>query len=236
MTKDLVKLNNVDHASQRVVTEFGAQWGDNQMTCLAHTAEMRTLQGTYPILFQSTADAEYPLPVALMGFETGENLFLSGAGWREPVIPMMMRKGPFYIASEGSTAGTFQSVIAMDQSHPKVKNNTGEPLFLEHGGHSPYLEKIVQLLERIEASHPHTLAFAKTLNEMSLITPIDLKVTDKEGAPHTLSGFFGIDEERVLALSGEALSQLSEAGYLAPLFMVIASQSQLSRLLELKNG
>ena len=119
-----------------------------------------------------------------MGFETGENLFLSGAGWREPVIPMMMRKGPFYIASEGSTAGTFQSVIAMDQSHPKVKNNTGEPLFLEHGGHSPYLEKIVQVLERIEASHPHTLAFAKTLNEMSLITPIDLKVTDKEGAPH----------------------------------------------------
>ena len=100
MTKDLVKLNNVDHASQRVVTEFGAQWGDNQMTCLVHTAEMRTLQGTYPILFQSTADAEYPLPVALMGFETGENLFLSGAGWREPVIPMMMRKGPFYIASE----------------------------------------------------------------------------------------------------------------------------------------
>ena len=73
MTKDLVKLNNVDHASQRVVTEFGAQWGDNQMTCLAHTAEMRTFTGTYPILFQSTADAEYPLPVALMGFETGEN-------------------------------------------------------------------------------------------------------------------------------------------------------------------
>ena len=61
---------------------------------------------------------------------------------------------------------------------------------MEHGGHSPYLEKIVQLLERIEASHPHTLAFAKTLNEMSLITPIDLKVTDKDGAPHTLRFFW----------------------------------------------
>ena len=141
MTKDLVKLNNVDHASQRVVAEFGAQWGDNQMTCLVHTAEMRTLQGTYPILFQSTADAEYPLPVALMGFETGENLFLSGAGWREPVIPMMMRKGPFYIASEGSPAGTFQSVIAMDQSHPKVKTNTGEPLFWSMAGTAPILRR-----------------------------------------------------------------------------------------------
>ena len=46
MTKVFVKLNNVDHASQRVVAEFGAQWGDNQMTCMVHTAEMRTLQGT----------------------------------------------------------------------------------------------------------------------------------------------------------------------------------------------
>ena len=90
--------------------------------------------------------------------------------------------------------------------------------------------------ERIEASHPHTLAFAKPLNEMSLITPINLEVADKDGAPHTLSGFFGVDEEKVLALSGGALSKLSEAGYLAPLFMVIASQSQLSRLVKLKNG
>ena len=71
MSRDLAKLNNVDHAALSVVTEFGAQWGDNQMTCLVHTAEMRALQGTYPIVFQSTADAEYPLPVALMGFRAG---------------------------------------------------------------------------------------------------------------------------------------------------------------------
>ena len=82
MSRDLAKLNNVDHAALRVVTEFGAQWGDDQMTCLVHTVEMRALQGTYPIVFQSTADAEYPLPVALMGFEPGENLFLSGTTWR----------------------------------------------------------------------------------------------------------------------------------------------------------
>ena len=127
--KDLVKLNNVDHASQRVVAEFGAQWGDNQMTCLVHTAEMRTLQGTYPILFQSTADAEYPLPVALMGFETGENLFLSGAGWREPVIPMMMRKGPFYIASEASQSGTLPVRYRHGPVSSKSKNQyRGAPL------------------------------------------------------------------------------------------------------------
>ena len=235
MTRDLAKLNNVDHAALRVVTEFGAQWGDDQMTCLVHTAEMRALQGTYPIVFQSTADAEYPLPVALMGFEPGENLFLSDTTWREPIIPMMVRKGPFYIAPERGQHGETQSVIAIDQAHPKATTSGGEALFLEQGGHSPYLEKIVQLLERIEASHPHTLAFAKTLNDMALITPVDLKVTDRNGEPRTLTGFYGLDEDKLLTLSGDALSRLNEAGYLAPLFMVVASQSQLSRLLRLKN-
>ena len=185
-------------------------------------------------MFQSTADAEYPLPVALMGFEPGENLFLSDTTWREPIILMMMRKGPFYIASERGQHGETQSVIAIDQAHPKATTSGGEALFLEQGGHSPYLEKIVQLLERIEASHPHTLAFAKTLNDMALITPVDLKVTNKDGEPRTLTGFYGLDEDKLLTLSGDALSRLNEAGYLVPLFMVVASQSQLSRLLRLK--
>ena len=70
---------------------------------------------------------------------------------------------------------------------------------------------------------------------MALITPVDLKVTDRNGEPRTLTGFYGLDEDKLLTLSGDALSRLNEAGYLAPLFMVVASQSQLSRLLRLKN-
>ena len=81
MKRQIAKLNNIDHADLRVITEYGKQWGDNQMSCLAYTVEMRQLQSTYPLLFQTAADSDTLLPVALMGFEQGENLFLDGAGW-----------------------------------------------------------------------------------------------------------------------------------------------------------
>ena len=52
------------------------------------------------------------------------------------------QKGLFYRLKEKQSMGTFQSVIAIDESHPKDEKQYGGPLFLEHRGHS-YLEKIV---------------------------------------------------------------------------------------------
>ena len=236
MDPAISKLNNVDHAKLQVVAEYGSKWGDTRMTCLVLTSEMRSLQGSYPMLFQLTPESENPLPVALMGFEQGENLFVSEAGWSTRTIPLMMQKGPFLIASERDQTAQEQSVIAIDENHPKLVQEGGEALFLEHGGYSPYLEKVINILERIEASHSHTLAFAHALNEKNLVTGIDLKVNDAAGKPHVLSGFFGIDEDRVAALGGDELGELHAQGYLAPLFMILASQAQLTRLLTMKHA
>ena len=236
MDPAISKLNNVDHATLQVVAEYGSKWGDTRMTCLVLTSEMRSLQGSYPMLFQLTPESENPLPVALMGFEQGENLFVSEAGWSTRTIPLMMQKGPFLIASERDQTAQEQSVIAIDENHPKLVQEGGEALFLEHGGYSPYLEKVINILERIEASHSHTLAFAHALNEKNLVTGIDLKVNDAAGKPHVLSGFFGIDEDRVAALGGDELGELHAQGYLAPLFMILASQAQLTRLLTMKHA
>ena len=150
MTATIKKLNNLDHATLTVIDRYGQEWGDSRMSCLAYTVEMRQLQSTYRLLFQMTPEAAHPLPIALMGFEPAENLFLDGAGWASDVIPMMMRKGPFLIAQENDPTGGAQSVIAIDESHPKVASDGGQALFLEYGGHSDYLEQMIQLLERIE--------------------------------------------------------------------------------------
>lgn len=236
MTRQIKKLNNIDHASLTVITEYGARWGDDCMSCLTYTTEMRQLQGIYPLLFQMTPEAAEPLPIALLGFTPGENLFLSSQGWSSDVIPMMMRKGPFLIAQEQDQSGDTRSVIAVDESHPKLVPTGGEPLFLEFGGYSDYLEQIVRLLERIEASHEHTLQFAHTLNTLELITSIEFGITLRNGDQSTLKGLYGIDEEKVAALSSSDLGALHDGGFLTPLFMMIASQSQMTRLIAQKNS
>ena len=102
MKREIVKLNNIDHADLRVITEYGKQWGDNQMNCLAYTVEMRQLQSTYPLLFQTVPDSDTLLPVALLGLTQGENLFLSERGWATDSIPLMMRKGRFLSPKKNS--------------------------------------------------------------------------------------------------------------------------------------
>jgi len=236
MTNKISKLNNLDHAALTVIDRYGQEWGDNRMSCLAYTVEMRQLQSTYPLLFQTTPEAEHPLPIALMGFEQAENLFLHDSGWGSDVIPMMMRKGPFLIAQENDPSGSSQSVIAIDESHPKVTHEGGEALFLEFGGHSDYLEQMIQLLERIEAAHLHTMTFASTLNELGLVSPLEFAITLRNGEKHSLQGFFGVDEERLSVLAAADLGRLHELGFLTPLFMMVASQSQMARLIGLKNN
>lgn len=236
MKREIVKLNNIDHADLRVITEYGEQWGDNHMTCLAYTTEMRQLQSTYPLLFQTAPDSETLLPVALLGLTQGENLFLSESGWATDSIPLMMRKGPFFIAKEKQSNGELNSVIAIDDNHQKIQTSEGEPLFLELGGYSDHLEKTIGILERIESSHEHTAQFAQTLSTMHLVSPVSFSITLRNGNAFSLDGFHGIDEEAVSQLGSQALGELHQRGFLTPLYMMIASQSQLSRLIALKSG
>lgn len=239
MSQDkLAKLNSVDHAFFRVERKYSADLGDNVMTCLVFTTEMRTLQGTYPLLMQRIEGVAGPMPVALMGLEKNENLFLdeSDSGWTTEIIPLMMQKGPFYIAKEQDSSGATRNVIALDEKHPKLGLENGERLFSDAGGHSDHLERIIALLENIEASHPHTVEFVAALDALDLITPLDFTCTLNDGSAHTLTGFFGVDEDVLQRLSEDALSALHQKGFLLPLFMMLASQSQVSRLLAVKNG
>ena len=49
-----------------------------------------------------------------------------------------------------------------------------------------------------------------------------------------LLGFSAINEDAVRALSAESLEQLSQQGFLMPLFMMLASLSNMGRLIQFK--
>ncbi len=61
---------------------------------------------------------------------------------------------------------------------------------------------------------------------MSLEVPLE--------EPLELTGFYGIDEDQLAALSDADLKQLQTAGGLEPTYMVLASLSQLSGLIQKK--
>ncbi len=231
------KLNNVQHADLRVIREFGANYGDNVMLVPVYPNEFRGLQSCYPLLFFKDSESGSLHPVALLGFEEGENLFLDGGSWDAPYIPLMMQRGPLMIGFESKDGSDKPApVVAVDMAHAKVSTTQGEPLFLEHGGYSEYLDRLTAIMEAIHEGHALAETFTSTLASLDLITSCDLEITLDSGAKHQLAGFYMINDEALLALDNKGLQTLASQGLLPATYLMFASQSQLQSLIRRKTG
>lgn len=233
---DYALLNNTDHQHVKIITERSARYGDQVMTTPTLPFEFRNVQAHYPIVFQQAADGGLQ-PVALFGFEEGENLFLDETGWHAAYIPAMARREPFLIGYKESPQGGGEPMrmLSLDMAHPRVNSEVGEALFEPFGGRTPFLEDAANLLETIYAGREHGAAFVRALEEHDLIESVTFGITLKDGSQNQLIGFSCIAEEKVDALPGTTLGDFNEKGFLMPLFMVLASMANVQRLVELKN-
>jgi hypothetical protein len=200
--------------------------------------EFRSVQAFYPILFHKDGRGEF-YPVALFGFQDGENLFLDESGWHARYVPAMVRRQPFLIgfgpAATESDADR-RRMLSLDMDSPRVNKERGEALFEPLGGRTPFLEEMATLLERLYHGTEHGKAFVAALQEHGLIESVNFEITLQDGSRNQLLGFYAINEEKLQGLSGEALGQLGEKGFLMPLFMVLASTVNMAALVELKNA
>lgn len=227
-----VLLDNVTHRHLRVHTEPSAQRGDARHFALALPAEFRQLQAHFPIVFQLVeGDAGFQ-PIALFGFEEGENLFLKGGGWNASCVPMALQREPFMI---GRGADDLLQ-LHIDLDSPRVvrseEGEIGTALFMPHGGFSDYLDHVVKLMESLHSHAQRLPAFIDALMQHQLLEPFVLDLDVAGGAPARLTGLFTINEERLMALPGMALETLAQAGHLLPMTMQLASLAQLPVLAE----
>lgn len=226
-----VLLNNVQHKDLRVLTQRSATLGDDVMFALTFPAEFRTLQAHYPIVFRKTDDATSFEPVALFGFQHGENLFLNDAGWDAPEVPLLIERHPFLIGRQGE-----ELLVHIDVEHPRVGTQEGEPLFLEYGGIAPYLERVNSVLLTIHQGLQTLPGFIGALLEHDLLESFVFDIELDDGSQNRLAGFYTIHEERLAALDAAALARLHRSGYLQPVYMAVASMSQFRALIARKNA
>ncbi len=230
-------LNNVDHQDVRIITERSAAYGDNVMYTMTFPSEFRDIQAHYPILFQKDESGEY-FPIALFGFEQQENLFLDETGWRARYVPAMIRRQPFLIGYQkpkDQADAEANRMLSIDMDHPRISTETGEPLFQPLGGRTEYLEHMANLLEAIYQGVEHSKAFVAALAEHKLIESVGFDIALDDGTRNQLLGFFAIDEEKLVQLPGDVLESFSRQGFLMPLFMIVASMSNVRTLIEEKN-
>jgi hypothetical protein len=232
-----VPLNNVEHKALRVITTRSAALGDNVMSAIVIPAEFRRAQACYPIVFQKQPDTGQFLPLALFGFEAGENLFLTASGWDAIYIPLSIERLPFLIggsrpAQPGATA---QPVVHIDLDSPRVSWTEGEPVFLEYGGTTEFLNRVSALLHMLRVGLESTPAFIDALLGLELLESFVIDIDLKDGSHNRLAGFYTVNEERVRALDGKAVATLQAQGHLEPLYMVVASTVHFRDLIDRRN-
>ncbi len=234
-----VLLNNVDHKDLKVITARSAEYGDNIQSAITFSWEFRSIQAHYPIFFRKGAEPGEFAAVALFGFEDKENLFLSDAGWDAHYIPLTVEREPFLIGfqqSAGSDGSEKEPVIHVDMDSPRISASEGEAVFLAHGGISEYLERINSILNTINEGYGVHQLFVKELVERDLLESVALDIELNNGSKNRLMGFHTINEDALGELDGEALGSLNEKGFLLPIYMAIASLSNIRTLIHKKNA
>lgn len=228
-------LNPDDHAELRVHADAGAAFGDNVSACLCTPSEFRSVQAHYPIIFHRDITTGSFSPLALFGFDSGENLFLDNDRWDARYRPMAQAIQPFLIGRAASEGGIAQ--VHIDMNSPRISmTDEGMRVFDMDGRPTPYLEAIATRLADLDHGYQQSPEFCATLERLELLEPFTMEVPLDDGSRHSFVGYHIVAEERLAALDGAALGELQATGYLLPIFMAVASLSRLSDLVVRKNA
>ncbi len=235
-----VLLNNVSHQNLKVITRFGAEYGNDVGSVLVFPTEFVELQKEYAILFKQNPETQKFHSTVLLGFSQNENLFLNptvGSGWDANYIPAIVTKGPFLIGFQSQDSDNSKTaVIHIDLDHVKVSHDQGYPLFLEHGGNSPYLEHIAKTLNLIHQGMVVQDVMFEMFSELDLIEPIDIEIDLHNGEKRKLIGNYTINEEKLTALTGDQLEKLNKMGFLHLAYAVVTSLTNIRKLTDIKSS
>jgi hypothetical protein len=234
---NLVMLNNVAHKNLRVITRFGAEFGDQIGTAVAFPNEFAALQREYPIFFRKDPATGEFQAVALLGFQKDENLFLDGSRWSGRYVPAAIARGPFLIGFQDQKKdGRVQRerVIHLDLDSPRVGQADGEPLFTPQGGNSPYLNHIAGLLAGIHDGLGLSQQMFKAYTDLDLIETVSLEIKLNANEGVNVVGLHTINQRKLQELDAAALEKLHKAGFLESAFLVLASMGNVNRLMAMK--
>ena len=172
--------------------------------------------------------------VVLLGLEAKENLYLDGSEWTARYIPALMQRGPFSIGVprpgiEGDP------MIHLDESHPRVSREQGERVFLEHGGNSPYLNHVADLLRAIYAGHERSAPMCAAFAALDLIEAVDIEIQLADGRRFAVPDCFTIAVDRLAGLEGVELARLHKDDFLREAIWVRSSLGNIGRLTDAKN-
>lgn len=191
-------------------------------------SEVPAAMKDYPIVFMSQ---EQPIPLAILGMIDDVNLFVDEKGdWEESrYVPGYVRRYPFALASE---AGGERMAIVIDAAFEGIGPDGEQPLF-ENGEPTEATQAAIEFCKTYERDRLMTDEFTKRLATYDLIQGQTAQYTPQgAGEPQAFAQYFGIDEEKMNALTDEQIIELRKSGMLPILYAMVMSMGNWRMLLQ----
>ncbi|MCF2950267.1 SapC family protein [Paraglaciecola aquimarina] len=192
--------------------------------------ELNTLVHEYPVFITKSPNSGDLQLTAILGFKSGENLFLKGDEWRATYLPLDIIRRPFqaYLPDQNNPN---QGHIAIDLLAEQVNEKHGTPLFDDQGNKTEFLQRVEQTFSQIMGGAVQTLNLLKQAEQLGLIESINLSIEVPNKGKVELNGLLAFNKEAVDKLSGQELEQAHQSGLLQVIHLLLSSTLHLQKLI-----
>ena len=229
MAINFVPLDKEKHKDLKVAVNTSFSFAKNTHLAAATIREFAQLAATMPLVFIEDTTSKRHHVVTMLGMEQGQNLFLTGASWKGPHVPMNILRYPFDVRPDGDKLGVY-----IDENSDLISDE-GQALFTEAGEASEFLDNRQKFLADLANSEMLTQRFVAKVVELDLLDPIQIRLTYQDGKQRNVTGMMSINEKKLLELPEEQVLELHKQGFLGAIYAVMMSVGQLNRLVELSN-
>jgi len=229
MFQKIVPVTRDAHQTKRIksIDSFSFAKNIHMVSVMVH--EFPRSSSIYPIVFLEDPEIKEFRPMALLGLEVQENVFVKPDGsWNASYIPAIIRRYPFALAR---TDKEDQFTICIDEGSELVNENEGQPLFLEDGSIGRVLEQVKEYLRSLQQMEQVTKQFCQFLKDKYMFTPLNMQVREANTVKN-VTGAYAIHEEKLNNLSDDEFIEFRHKNYLPAIYNHLSSLAQIDRLVQ----
>lgn len=178
---------------------------------------------SYPIIFVGEAKQ----PVAVMGVQQGENLFITADGTTDvdAYLPAYVRRYPFVLANDEQQQ---RMIVCIDRGAPMLVESGGDAPLFQDGEPTEYTKQAINFCTEFENERQRTDKFVELLKSLDLFDIRKAQFTPRMadgtmGEPQQVAEYFAVSEEKLAALSSEKYLELRENGALGQIYAHLIS-------------
>lgn len=230
---NLAPIKKEQHQNLKVASQRNMNHVANQHIIPVTAAEFGRASTSYPIFIVKDPDSERLRSVAMLGLESGENLFFKDGNLSVLFAPQSITMVPFALGLDPEKEKTLTACVDLDSEF--VGEDKDLALFEENGDESELFKGVQESLGRLYENEVMTEKFIKELQDAQLLEEIELLINFQNGEKKKLVGMFTISESKLRELTDEQVLDFHKRGLFIPIHSMLSSVGQVNRLAQLRN-